>query len=401
MYVDGLLAENHGVGAAGFDPLLAESTGTADTPYDEQPYWPTPDPLPDGGTHLAYLDVWQREVTHLEDPGPRRDRRRRRHDRAHADRLAGARCSRTSASVDVRHRRRRHPRLARRDRARRPAGSRPTRSRSTPTTTRASCRRPAATAASRTRPTASRSTTAARRGRRRSSGRATTARSRCPVVEMVSTDRAAARVGRPGRRAARSRPATGSRSSTTTASSTQKPGEIRKVTVDDADAHDHVHRRAPGRPAAGDAARRRGAAPARAALGPVRRRSRDATGDAARRPRRRRRDRRDHRPGVGRDAGRARARHRRLVLDRAGGSGRFRAGDHWIFAARTADTSIEQLDAAPPLGVHHHYARLGVVTFPDSRDRLPAAVAAARDGDGETLRLHGLRRRPSRTRRAR
>src|SRR3954468_3509120 len=48
MYVDGLLAENHGRPANGFDPLLGERTGTADTPYDNQPYWPTPDQLPGG-----------------------------------------------------------------------------------------------------------------------------------------------------------------------------------------------------------------------------------------------------------------------------------------------------------------------------------------------------------------
>src|ERR1041385_4275324 len=69
MYVDGLLAENHGVTPTGFDPLLSERTGTADTASDKQPYWQTPDPLPSGGPHLAYLDVWQREVTYLEDPG--------------------------------------------------------------------------------------------------------------------------------------------------------------------------------------------------------------------------------------------------------------------------------------------------------------------------------------------
>ena len=69
MYVDGLLAENHGLAPGAFDPLLAESTGTADTPYDQQPYWPTPDALPTGGPHLAFLDVWERQVTHLEDPG--------------------------------------------------------------------------------------------------------------------------------------------------------------------------------------------------------------------------------------------------------------------------------------------------------------------------------------------
>ncbi|MFI5045303.1 MAG: DUF6519 domain-containing protein, partial [Acidimicrobiales bacterium] len=68
MYVDGLLAENHGVVPLEFDPLLAESTGSEDMPYLDQPWWNTPDPLPDGGTHLAYLDVWDREVTHVEAP---------------------------------------------------------------------------------------------------------------------------------------------------------------------------------------------------------------------------------------------------------------------------------------------------------------------------------------------
>ena len=74
----------------------------------------------------------------------------------------------------------------------------------------------------------------------------------------------------------------------------------------------------------------------------------------------------------------------------AGGSGRFRPGDYWIFAARTADTSVEELDAAPPLGIHHHYARLGFVTFPGSQTdcrRLWPPLG----GDGRRLRLHGLR----------
>ncbi len=68
MYVDGLLAENHGTGAQVFEPLLAEPTGSVDTPYLKQPYWPTPDALPSAGTHLVYLDVWSREVTPLEAP---------------------------------------------------------------------------------------------------------------------------------------------------------------------------------------------------------------------------------------------------------------------------------------------------------------------------------------------
>jgi hypothetical protein len=68
MYVDGLLAENHGIELEGFDDLLREVTGTADTPYMQQPYWNTPEELPTEGMYLAYLDVWKREVTHLEDP---------------------------------------------------------------------------------------------------------------------------------------------------------------------------------------------------------------------------------------------------------------------------------------------------------------------------------------------
>ena len=46
--------------------------------------------------------------------------------------------------------------------------------------------------------------------------------------------------------------------------------------------------------------------------------------------------------------------------------GAFRSGDYWIFVARTADASVEELDEAPPRGVHHHYCRLAVVTLPDS-----------------------------------
>jgi predicted outer membrane repeat protein len=44
----------------------------------------------------------------------------------------------------------------------------------------------------------------------------------------------------------------------------------------------------------------------------------------------------------------------------AEGTKGFRAGDYWVFAARTSDASVEHLSQAAPRGVHHHYARLAV-----------------------------------------
>ncbi|RFC36159.1 MAG: copper-binding protein (NosD) [Candidatus Nitrotoga sp. SPKER] len=66
MYVDGLLAENHGGGAAEFDAVLAELRGKTALAYNLQPYFPAPPALPGGGPHLAYLEVWQREITYLQ-----------------------------------------------------------------------------------------------------------------------------------------------------------------------------------------------------------------------------------------------------------------------------------------------------------------------------------------------
>ena len=56
-----------------------------------------------------------------------------------------------------------------------------------------------------------------------------------------------------------------------------------------------------------------------------------------------------------------------FTLDSAVAGGRFQEGDHWIFAARTADASIETLTNAPPRGIHHHYCRLAVVSFPNNK----------------------------------
>ncbi|MFD0119453.1 DUF6519 domain-containing protein [Streptomyces sp. NPDC058320] len=38
------------------------------------------------------------------------------------------------------------------------------------------------------------------------------------------------------------------------------------------------------------------------------------------------------------------------------------AGDYWIFCARTAEGKVEQLDQAPPRGILHHFAKLAHVT---------------------------------------
>ena len=79
MYVDGLLAENHGDPAAPvWDPALAELSGSPQPPpsteigaieFTSQPWFPTAAPPADLSVlQLAYLDVWQRAVTYLEDP---------------------------------------------------------------------------------------------------------------------------------------------------------------------------------------------------------------------------------------------------------------------------------------------------------------------------------------------
>lgn len=72
IYVHGLQAENHGAGDLEFDAILAESRGTKPLPYEAQPYYPNPKPFPKtGGPHLVYIDVWEREVTAVEDPALR------------------------------------------------------------------------------------------------------------------------------------------------------------------------------------------------------------------------------------------------------------------------------------------------------------------------------------------
>src|SRR5271165_1149205 len=51
-----------------------------------------------------------------------------------------------------------------------------------------------------------------------------------------------------------------------------------------------------------------------------------------------------------------------VSFDLSPSTGSFQIGDYWAFAARATDGTVESLIEAPPLGIHHHYARLALVT---------------------------------------
>lgn len=53
-----------------------------------------------------------------------------------------------------------------------------------------------------------------------------------------------------------------------------------------------------------------------------------------------------------------------VSFDTEPAGGEFKAGDHWVFAARATDGTIDLLNKAPPRGIHHHYARLSVISDP-------------------------------------
>src|SRR5215471_7330981 len=363
MYVDGLLAENHGEQLTGFDPELAERAGTADTDYAEQPYWPTPDLLPGNGPHLAYLDVWDREVTALEDPDL-------------VEIAVGVdTTARTQTVWQVRLLQNTGNASCASDDDEIPGWSdliAPSAARLTTGTVDVSadddpCELPPE---------------GGYRGLENQTyrvevhdagapGTATFKWSRdngsvaIPVVEMVSTTVL--------------RLATVGKDDVLRVSTNdwveilddhyelnQKPGVLRKVTVDDAERTITFSGAIPTdlRPASADDAAKRH----------LRVRRWDQSGAV--------------KDGNGNqltdlDASgssglitvpasastQVQLEHGVVVSFSvaAGGSGVLHSGDHWIFAARTADASVEELDAAPPLGIHHHYARLGFVTFPGSQ----------------------------------
>jgi Family of unknown function (DUF6519)/Right handed beta helix region len=361
MYVDGLLAENHGIEREGFDPLLREVTGNADTPYAQQPYWNTPEDLPTEGMHLAYIDVWQREVTHLEDPDLVEIAvgvdSTARWQTAWQVRLLEVPTSTTCQTDDD-------------DIPGWLELIRPSDGRLTTDTVDVDeddpCELPPVGGYRGLENQTYR--VEIHEGGDPASGNVTFKWSRenasvaMPVVEMVSpTVLRLASVGKDDVL----------RISTNdwveiiddNAEYNFEPGAIRKVTVDDAE-----------RTIEFDDALLPELQPA------------DAEDAAKRHLRVRRWDQ----SGVVEDA------NGTQIVDLDAGStglipvppsgatqvvlehgvvvsfslaepgGRFRRGDHWIFHARTADASIDPLDAAPPHGVHHHYARLGILTFPDS-----------------------------------
>ncbi len=74
-----------------------------------------------------------------------------------------------------------------------------------------------------------------------------------------------------------------------------------------------------------------------------------------------------------------------VSFDLSSPGGSFLTGDFWMFAARTADGSIEPLAKAPPRGIHHHYAQLSIVTFSplsnlDCRTPWPPSSTTAKCG---------------------
>lgn len=362
MYVDGLLAENHGLAPPAFDPLLAESTGTADLAYGQQPYWPTPDALPGGGPHLAYLDVWQREVTYLEAPDlveiavgvDTTARMQTAWQVRLLAKIGNATCASHDDAIpgwlDV---------IA-------PSAGRLTTDTIDIAPTDDPCKLPP---------------TGGYRGLENQTyrievheggppGTATFKWSRVnasvdiPVVEMVSsTTLRLATVGKDDVL----RISTGDWVEIVDDHYElgQRSGVMRKVTVDDAERTISFTGALPAdlQPASAvDAAARHLRARRWDQSGIVK----DGTGAQL----------------VDLDAGTAgtitvpASAATQVVLEAgivasfslaAGGSGRLHPGDYWIFVARTADTSIEKLAAAPPLGIHHHYARLGTVTFPGTQ----------------------------------
>jgi hypothetical protein len=71
-------------------------------------------------------------------------------------------------------------------------------------------------------------------------------------------------------------------------------------------------------------------------------------------------------------------------FDLSSSTGVFNTGDFWTFAARTATGQVQKRDKAAPCGLHHHYAHLSIVTFPNSatdcRTKWPSSTGESECG---------------------
>ena len=356
MYVDGMVAENHGTADGAFDPLLSEATRNLATPYAAQPYWPTPAALPTTGTHLAYLDVWKREVTPVEapdlvEPAVGVDTTTRTQTvwqvRVHAPDTPGITCATKDADI--------------------PGWSEviaPSAGRlSTGTVTVTASEDPCSLPPSGNYRGLENQTYRVEIHKPGPAGTATFTWSRdngsveMAITEVISSGRL--------------RPSTLGPDKTLNLSDNawveitddrrelnQLPGELRKIVVHP---EDNTIAFAPPLPAdmpttTSDAVARhlrvrrwdqKGQVKTAAGTTVVDLDAAAATGDI---------------PVPAAATAIVLENGITVMLEAPGG--RFRTGDHWIFVARTTTTSVEQLVKAPPRGIHHHYARLGVLNGP-------------------------------------
>lgn len=73
-------------------------------------------------------------------------------------------------------------------------------------------------------------------------------------------------------------------------------------------------------------------------------------------------------------------------------TGRLKTGDYWVFAARTVDGSVEELPNAPPRGIHHHYAQLAAwdgSTLHDCRRLWPDGCCCCTVEVGDGINSYG------------
>ncbi|HET9229139.1 MAG TPA: DUF6519 domain-containing protein [Thermoanaerobaculia bacterium] len=70
----------------------------------------------------------------------------------------------------------------------------------------------------------------------------------------------------------------------------------------------------------------------------------------------------------------------------------FLTGDYWVFAARAVDGSVEELNEAPPRGIHHHYAQLAAwdgSTLHDCRRLWPDGCCCCTVEVGDGINSYG------------